>query len=170
MKSEIHLGGRKPCPAACRIHPIDAPAHDSLGAEGGRTRFLVRASREDRQNAITDEFQHIASRFVDGGNHGACVVVQERDDLVGRGSIGDGCVAPQIREPEHCVDAIRNTTGDAPVKNPLARIPAQVGLDQRRGDPCQRYAFDGERQSRPQLPQALYVAVAEAAGRIGHPG
>ena len=59
---------------------------------------------EDRQHAVADQLQHFAARFVDRGDDRIGVVVEQRDDLVGRGGVGDPGVAVQVGEPEHRAD------------------------------------------------------------------
>ena len=89
---------------------------------------------EDRQHAVADQFQHIAARLVDRRDDRIGIVVEEGDDLVRRGGVGDGRVAAQIGEPQHGVDAIGHAARDAAAEHALARIVPEIDLDQGSGD------------------------------------
>ena len=46
------------------------------------------ADREDRENSIADELQHLPAEGVDGAGDAVEPGVERRDDLVGRAALG----------------------------------------------------------------------------------
>lgn len=61
---------------------------------------------EDRQDAVADQFQHVAAGIVDRGYHGFGVIVQQGNDLTGSGVIADPGIAAQVREPQDRADLV----------------------------------------------------------------
>ena len=44
---------------------------------------------EHRKHAIADQFQDVAAGVMDGVDGGLRIIIEERDDLVGRNAFGD---------------------------------------------------------------------------------
>ncbi len=143
------------------------------GGGGGNRRAAGRGAvlrAEDREHAIADQLEDVAAAGVDRRDHGVGVVVQERDDLLGCGRIGDRRVASQVAEPQRCVDPVRHTARDPAAQHHAPGVPAEVGLDQGFGDAAERGAFHRQRQERRQPLQRGHFAVAETFGPVGGPG
>jgi len=79
-------------------------------------------------------------------------------------------VTAQVREPDDCFDAVGNTARDAAAQHALARIVAEIHLDQRPRDACQRYAFDAKREQRNEASQCNEIRLAKAVGTRRDPG
>jgi hypothetical protein len=119
---------------------------------------------KDCQHAVADELQHFAAGDANGGDHGRRVIVEQRNDLVGRRRVSDLRVTAQIGVPDDRVDALGDTARDAAAQHALARIVAEIYLDERPRDARQRHAFDRERKQRNESSQRNQICLAKTVG------
>ncbi len=97
------------------------------------------------------------------------VVVEQRNDLLGLGAVGNAGVAAQVAEPQHRLDPVGDAALDAPAQHPPPRVAAEVGLDQGLGDPAERRRLDREPEVRNQTRDGVDVRVGKALRPVGHP-
>src|SRR5215472_6569574 len=125
---------------------------------------------KDRQHSVADEFQHFPAGDANGVDDRRGIVVEQRDDLVGRRRVGDLRVTTQVRVPDDRVDALGDAARDAAAKHALARIAAEIHLDERSCDARQRYAFDSKREQRNESPQRSEIRLMKPVRTRRGPG
>ena len=76
------------------------------------------------------------------------IVVEQRDDLLGRRRVGDPREALQVAEPQHGADLLGDAALDVAAQHAMPGVAPEVGLDQRLGDARDRGALDREREAR----------------------
>ena len=96
------------------------------------------------------------------------IVVEQRDDLLGRG-IGDAREAAQVAEPDDGVDPVGDAAHDAAAEHAPSGVAAEIGLHQRSGHARERGRLDRERKRRDHARERGNMGVGEAAGVRGHP-
>jgi hypothetical protein len=94
----------------------------------------VISAGEHRQHAVADQFEHVAAGVVDGVDRGLRVIVEKRNDLVGRDGFADRGRSAQIGKPQHGLDALGDAARDPPAQNLLGGIAPEI-------DPAQRCAI-----------------------------
>ncbi len=169
VKTQIDRRNGSLLGASAGIQELEALLQTRLSAQGATTGVSGIVRLEDRQYAVTDQLQHVAAGLVDRRDDRIRVVVEQRDDLIGRRRIGDGGVVAQVREPQDRADAIGNAARDTSAENALSGIVAEIDLHQRSGDPCQGRAFDGKRELRNENAQGLDFGCVEPFGAARRP-
>ena len=67
--------------------------------------------------------------LMDRRDHGLGIVVEQRDDLLRRRSVGDAGIIAQIAEPEDGLDTVGHPSLDAAPQHPSPGVAAKIGLD-----------------------------------------
>ena len=133
------------------------------GAPGGR--HVI--AGEHRQHAVADQLEHVAASIVDGVDRGLRVVVEKRDDLVGRDAFADRGRAAQIGKPQHGIDPLGDAARYPPAQDLLGGVAPEIDPAQRSGDlhlggrldrqPQHRHEIAQRRQARSSKPSARRV-------------
>ena len=129
--------------------------------ERGRGRAVALLGRKDGEHAVADQLEHVARMVVDRRDDRVGVVVEQRDDLLGLGAVGDAGVVAQVAEPQHRLDPVGDAALDAAVQHPPPRVAAEVGLDQRLGDPAERRRLDREPEVRNEARRCASTSASE---------
>ena len=119
---------------------------------------------KDRQNAVADELKHLAASGAHGLDHGRGVIVEQRNDLVGRRRVGNLRVTAQVRVPDDRADPVGDTARDAAAQHTIARVVTEIHLNQCPRDARERYAFDVKRKQRNESSQRNKIVLAKTAG------
>jgi hypothetical protein len=94
VQPEVGPGHRQPRRGAAPVERLDPLAGEGFRLERTPARPRRIIGLEDRERAVADELQHVAPGLVDRGDDRLGVIVQQRDDLLGRRLVGDPRVAP----------------------------------------------------------------------------
>ena len=119
---------------------------------------------EDREHAVADQFQHVAAGIVNGMDGGLGIIVEERNDLVGRHRLADRRRSAQVRKPQHRIDPVGDAAGDAPTHHLLGGIAAEIDPADGSGDPRHRRRLHRQRQHRHEVAQRRQRVLIESAG------
>src|SRR3954469_8497030 len=134
-----HVANMQAQVEACDRQPLAPPTFTQGAYPLTRSRFGIESAptgvarsigHEDRQDAIADQLEYLASGIVDGRDHRLSIVVEERNDLFRSCRVGDAREVTKIAEPDDGPDAVGHAPGDAAFQNTLAGVPAEGGLDQ----------------------------------------
>jgi hypothetical protein len=121
-----------------------------------------RGGLEDREDAVAHELQDLAPLRLDRSDHRVRIVVEQRDDLLGRSGVGDPGKALEVAEPQNRADLLGYAPLDVASQDTMARIAAQIGLDQGLGDTGDGGTLDDGREARHQELERREVIVVEA--------
>jgi hypothetical protein len=103
MQAEIDRGDRPALRRRAALSSATRP-RSCLGAQRARGRLPPDRRREHREHGVADQLEHVAAGLVHRRDHRLGVVVEQRDDLLRRGAVGDRGVAAQVGEPQRRVD------------------------------------------------------------------
>ena len=122
-----------------------------------------------RQHAVAHQLQHLAAGIVDRVDRGLGVIVEERDDLVGRDGLADRGRAAQIREPQYGVDALGDAARDFSAQHLLGGVAAEIDPAERSRDIGVRGGLDRKPQHRHQVAQRRKALLAKTIIPPRHP-
>jgi hypothetical protein len=123
---------------------------------------------EDCEDTVADELQHVSIVGVNCRDDDVGVIVQQRNDLLGR-RIGDAREAAQVAEPDDGVDAISDPAHDTAAEHTMPRVAAEISLHQRCGHARERGRLDRQRKRRNKLRKGSDMDIGETLGVRCHP-
>ena len=97
------------------------------------------------------------------------VVVEQRNDLLRRGIVGDLGVAVQIAVPQHRADLLGDAAHNPPAHDPPSRIATEICLRKRSRDTGERCRFEGKFEKGCEALQRSNAVLPETIGRITGP-
>ena len=169
MKAEIDGCGGQFLGGAPPVERRDTVSRAARGRERGAAGDLAIRAGEDGERAVADELQHVAALLMDRRDHRFGIIIEEGDDLAGRGDVGDARVVMQIAEPERRLDAIGDAALDASGDHPLACVTPEIGFDERARDARERGRFHRESEHGHEPLELRDVLVLVAALAIRRP-
>ena len=135
----------------CGVESVDAPARVQRAGEcalADLPRVVGLGEREDRQQAVADEFQHLAAAVEDRRHLAVEIAVEQIDQLLRRQPFGQRREAAHVRQPDHGADFLDEAAPDFAGQDALAGLMADIGVEQIGGGPPQRADFRDPRQRR----------------------
>ena len=126
--------------------------------------------REDRQQPVAHELEHLAAMVEDRRHLAVEILVEQVDQLLRRQPLGGGRKATHVREPDHGPDRFDVAAPDFAHQNPLARLAADIGVEQIRGGAPQGADFRDPRQRHRDRFEIGKLRGREAARLLRRPG
>ena len=105
-----------------------------------------------------------------GRDHDFGIVVEQRDDLLGRGIVGNLRVAVQVAVPQHGADLLGDPAHDPSAHDSPAGIAAKVGFGECSGHPGKCGGLERQLEKRGEPFQRGDRGLAKAIRRIAGPG
>ena len=170
MQREIDGGGRQAGLASVLIELGGSFAHLRCSRERGEAGFLAVLGSEDGEGAVADQLQYIAAMPVHGRDDDFGIVIEQRNDLLRRGIVGNMRVAVQIAVPQHRADLLGDPAHDPAAHHPPAGIAAEISFGERPGHSGECGGFDRQLEKRREPFQRDDRVLAEAISRIAGPG
>ena len=140
-----------------------------LGPKRGALGRAMSGAGEHRQHAVADQFEHVAAGIMDGVDRGLRIIVEKRNDLVGRDAFADRGRAAQIGKPQHRIDALGDAARYPPAQHLLGSVAPEIDPAQRPRDIDLRGRLDRQPQHRHEVAQRRQALLAEAVGAAGQP-
>src|SRR5262249_49610774 len=131
MKAQIEVRDRNSVRAARSVELGNASARLPRRSDGGPAAGGRIVLREDGENSITNQLQDIAAGAVDRGDDRLGVIVEKRDQLLGRVLLRNTREVTQIAKPQCRVNAIGDPAPDPARQHALANIAAEISLHER---------------------------------------
>ncbi len=152
MQRQAVAGPRQSCRGSGQpVHRRDRAAHlvrrlKRIGADGGG---VAASERENRQEAVAHEFEHLAAMTEDHRHLAIEIAVEQRHQLGGRDGIGEGGEAAHVGQPDDCLDRLAEAAADLPAEDARAGVAADIGVEEIGGGTAQRVNLGepGERRS-----------------------
>ncbi len=167
VEREPRIVGLRPVDVGIARQRFDGGVH--RGGAGVVGAALL-ADREDGEQPVAHEFQHVTAARHDRLGHGVEMVVQDADQLFGRRRIGKPREAAEIGEEQRGIDGLAEAAPDLAAQHAAAGRQADIGVEHLGGDVEQRDAVGGQAERRHHALDRRDVGVAEAAGPLGREG
>ncbi len=118
---------------AGRVEMGHAGADGGDGAQRGFAGLSRRSGdREDRQDAIADEFQHLAAEGVHGAGDAVEPGVEGGNHHRRLGRFGKGGEIPEVGAEEGCADGLAGAAAQRAVLHPGGTSSSEIGFEQGR--------------------------------------